>query len=621
MIRSGVVISGKYKIIGHVDSGGMSDIYKAYCFKSKKIVALKFQKEIYENNKEMREVFRKEAETFKKLNSKYIVGCVEVGQYNGSMYIVMDYIEGQVLKKMIEENGPFSVKDTVEIGRKILRGLGHAHQKNIVHNDLKPQNIIMKNDTDPLLIDFGIAHSPVDAKDENEVIGSVYYFSPEQAKAEHTDKRSDIYSFGVMLYEMCTGKLPFVGDDPLTIALMHVHQKPKAPIELNPDIPESLNRIILKALEKEPDKRYQNALEVLGDLNRVFEDPKGEFVKQRTEKRSHWLSKKSSRIFLYCTIALVFLFAIISGWMLLSSIRLRNNNTYMPNLTGKDIMAAEEQVAAMDIILVKNEVEDNNTDGGVIISHEPEAGTVLKKGQVVVLNVSGPGIVVEMPEVTGLYMAEAKAELDLYDIGEVNIKWQVSDDAAQNEVVAQYPLAAEMVKTTETVTLTVNTVKDKYVELIPNVIGLNIKEALLEVSGSGFSAVYLYEVDKGSSGIVLSQYPGNDIESFSGPMRLTILNRGYEKYVAVIPLDAKLLAKGHNLAITADENFDGITAEMILYEKEYSDAEEYMDNSNGTVKVYLYRQNTDQNINVNTTIYIDGTAVSKVNTVFYKVNE
>ena len=121
MIRSGVVISGKYKIIGHVDSGGMSDIYKAYCFKSKKIVALKFQKEIYENNKEMREVFRKEAETFKKLNSKYIVGCVEVGQYNGSMYIAMDYIEGQVLKKMIEENDFDAFEKEFAYGGELIR--------------------------------------------------------------------------------------------------------------------------------------------------------------------------------------------------------------------------------------------------------------------------------------------------------------------------------------------------------------------------------------------------------------------------------------------------------------------------------------------------------------------
>ena len=174
-----------------------------------------------------------------------------------------------------------------------------------------------------------------------------------------------------------------------------------------------------------------------------------------------------------------------------------------------------------------------------------------------------------MPEITGISLSEAKAELALYDINEVNIRWHVSDDAPQNDVVDQQPLPGEMVKTTETVTLTVNTVKDKYVELIPNVIGLNAKEAVQEASGSGFSAVYVYEVDKGSSGIVLGQYPRNDEESFSGSMRLTILNRGYEKYVAVIPLTEEILEKGSYIAITADENFDGIT-EYELFDPQYT---------------------------------------------------
>lgn len=621
MIENGTIISNRYKIIEHIDSGGMSDIYKAYCSRTKRFVALKFQKESVGSGEETKESFNNEARILSRLNSKYIVNYISGGEYMGLGYIAMDFIDGPDLKKKLSNEGKLSVQETVEIGRNMLRGLGHAHQKNLIHSDLKPQNILLENGKKPVLIDFGIAKSQVDITDESQIIGSVYYFSPEQAKAEKVDKRSDIYSFGVILYEMCTGKLPFSGEDPLTIALMHVHQKPHPPKEINADIPDSLNLIILKCLEKDPEMRYQNAIEVLSDLNKVFDDQTGSFVRRNDERKVHWLSIKRNRIILYAVLSLSIFAAIYAGVNLLLSVRIGNKKQYMPNISGKSIYEAIDQLEEFGVIIVKSEVEDSNTEGGLVVGQNPEAGSVINEGDLAVIYYSDPGYLIDMPQVSGITLSEALKLLSDSSLRNVNIIWQISDDAPQNEVVGQEPSFGEMIKSSESVTLTVNTVKDKYVEFIPDVVGLSAKQAVLECSGRGFSVIYIYETSMGSNGVVTAQEPDIFTEKYSGPIRLTILNRAYDKYVSVIPVDKELLESGNSIMITADEDFDGIVAEIIMLEEEYQNGSHFYNESNGTLEVSLYRRSSSKDININTTVYIDGIARTKGNTVFYRTND
>ena len=283
MNLEGRILGNRYEIIEKVGNGGMATVYKATDLVLKRYVAVKVLRDEFTTDEEFIKRFETEAQSAARLVHANIVSIFDVGVDNGIYYIVMELIQGKTLKEIIvEERGPLPWKWSVNVAIQIASALEMAHKNNIIHRDIKPHNIIITEDGVAKVTDFGIAkavsNSTITAF--GTTIGSVHYFSPEHARGGYTDAKSDIYSLGVVMYEMVTGKVPFDADTPVSVALKHMQEDPVPPIELNPHLPEAVNKIILKALKKDPMLRYQTATELLQDLRMALKNPSGDFVEE-----------------------------------------------------------------------------------------------------------------------------------------------------------------------------------------------------------------------------------------------------------------------------------------------------------------------------------------------------
>ena len=276
----GKMIDNRYEIIENIGNGGMATVYKAKCHVLNRYVAIKILKDEFTTDTDFIKRFNSEAQAAASLTHPNIVSIFDVGNENNLYYIVMELIQGKTLKDIILEDGILSWKWSVNIAIQIASALEVAHKNNIIHRDIKPHNIIITEDGIAKVTDFGIAkavsNSTITAF--GTTIGSVHYFSPEHAKGGYTDAKSDLYSLGIVLYEMLTGRVPFDADTPVSVALKQVQEEPVEPIEYNSEIPICVNSIILKAMQKDPNCRYQNATEMLTDLKRALKNPEDDFV-------------------------------------------------------------------------------------------------------------------------------------------------------------------------------------------------------------------------------------------------------------------------------------------------------------------------------------------------------
>lgn len=278
MIQPGMFISDRYEIIDKVGSGGMADVYKAKCHRLNRYVAIKILKPEFSSDMNFVEKFRAEAQSVAGLSHPNIVSVYDVGDDDGLHYIVMELVEGITLKRFIERRGKLDIKEAVGIAIQIAQGMEAAHSHHIIHRDIKPQNIIISREGKVKVADFGIAKAATSNTISQNAIGSVHYLSPEQARGGYSDERSDIYSLGVTLYEMLTGQVPFAGDNSVSVALLHI-QSEATPVQvLNPGVPTSVDRIVLKCMQKKPERRYQSAAELIRDLKKSLLNPDGDYV-------------------------------------------------------------------------------------------------------------------------------------------------------------------------------------------------------------------------------------------------------------------------------------------------------------------------------------------------------
>lgn len=278
MVKIGMMIGGRYEIQEKIGTGGMSDVYKAKDHKLNRLVAVKVLKQEFSENENFVSKFRVEAQAAAGLMHSNIVNVYDVGEENGIYYIVMELVEGITLKKYIEKKVLLSYKEAVSIAIQISLGIEAAHNNHIIHRDIKPQNIIISKDGKVKVTDFGIAKAATSNTITSNVMGSVHYTSPEQARGGYSDEKSDIYSLGITLFEMLTGRVPFNGDTTVAIAIKHIQEEMPSPRELVPEIPASVEGIVLKCCKKSPDRRYQNMKELVADLKQALLNPDEEIA-------------------------------------------------------------------------------------------------------------------------------------------------------------------------------------------------------------------------------------------------------------------------------------------------------------------------------------------------------
>ena len=278
MLTEGMFIDDRYEVVGKIGAGGMSDVYKAKDHTLGRFVAIKVLKQEFSEDVNFVTKFRTEAQSAAGLEHPNIVNIYDVGSQDGMYYIVMEYVEGITLKTYIEKKGQLSFKEAISIAIQVGRGIEAAHNKNIIHRDIKPQNIIISTEGKVKVTDFGIARAASANTINSDVMGSVHYSSPEQARNGFVDGKSDIYSLGIVMYEMVTGRVPFDGDTTVAVAIQHLQEEMVSPSAYAPDLPISLEKIILKCTQKNADRRYENMADLLVDLKKSLINPDEDFV-------------------------------------------------------------------------------------------------------------------------------------------------------------------------------------------------------------------------------------------------------------------------------------------------------------------------------------------------------
>ncbi len=488
----GLVLDNRYRLKRLVGIGGMAMVFEADDLLKKTTVAVKILKEEFAADEVSVQRFINESKAVLMLSHPNIVKIFDVSVKGEYKYIVMEYIDGITLKAYMQRKGTLSVKETIAYSIQILRALEHAHLGGVVHRDIKPQNIMLLKSGQIKVTDFGIAKLP-DAKTltaTDKAIGTVYYISPEQAAGEKgIDRRTDLYSVGVLMYEMITGKLPFDGENPVSIALKQISEEPKPPHELNPDIPAGLEQIILFAMEKDKDKRFQTATQMIDLLKRVRENPGVVFKQKNTPKKaSGGQGGKSSMLPIIMGVASAFLLvALISAFVVVHDIFFgdtANNTTTIEveQFVGRAYDDALQKELEKSSYRVKVDYAYSaDTESGIVIAQTPKAGESRKgiKGQKfadLTLTVSRGEEELYMDDYT--YYDKRQAQIDLRGKGfTVTVSEDYSDVVPDGCVISTSPAAGEKVSAGATVILLVSKGEKIETTVVPNFVGTTSVDA------------------------------------------------------------------------------------------------------------------------------------------------
>lgn len=568
----GKMLGGRYEILEKIGEGGMAEVYKAKCHLLNRYVAVKILKPEYSKDETFVKRFRREAQSAASLTHANIVSVYDVGSEDGINYIVMELLETKTLKDYIEEHGAMPSDLVLKISAQIASALETAHKAHIIHRDIKPQNIVLNKNMVAKVTDFGIAKitnvPSATITSFGSTMGSVHYFSPEHAKGGYTDEKSDIYSLGVVMYEMATGKLPFDADSPVSVALKQIQEEPISPIEVNPKVTPALNQIILKALQKSTALRYQSATELISDISQALLKPNslilrpvssveaGETqvipildnvdeeeavpnLRTREPRRANVIStrdaikednlanniddekskkddskKKKKKLIIISIIAAIVLIGAVVGFLVYNNSKKQaeaNREIEVPNLIGRVFDEVVEEYSKQGIEIIKDKVEYSaEQPEGAIISQTPEKGTKTKDKKIKVVVSKGEKMV-EVPDVTGKDIKVATYELEDTLGFVVEREDVVNEKVASGIIISQSAKKGENLSYGSTIKLQVSKGDGKEIVVVPNVLGKTEADAKSALEALGLSVNVKYSEDKTkSNGVVIAQsYPQN----------------------------------------------------------------------------------------------------------------
>ncbi len=540
MLKPGMIISDRYEIIDKVGSGGMADVYKARDQRLNRFVAIKVLKPEYSSDKSFVNKFRAEAQSAAGLSHPNIVNVYDVGDDSGLHYIVMELVEGITLKRFIERKGKLEVKEAVGIGIQIAQGMEAAHDNRIIHRDIKPQNIIISRDGKVKVTDFGIAKATNSNTITSNAMGSVHYLSPEQARGGYSDEKSDIYSLGVTLYEMLSGKVPFAGDNTVSVALLHIQGEAMPLRELDPEIPVSIDKIVQKCMQKRPERRYHSSSELIADLKRAISNPDGDFVQIPA-----FVSSDSPTINISDDLN-----KIKNGAYLDEDLRETRN------LQGKSHLEDEEEeldtvdskvekfflvgsivtIVILAIVIIGSVVwflsraKDNTPgtpDNEVNLSPTPMVTEEPSQDLTVLMYT--------VPDVIGLTQADAESSIRAKaEKADLRFTEEYSDTIEAGKVMAQYPQAGNEVEETSTVILTISLGPEAFE--VPNVYGLTEERADKKLKELGLKLLHEYvPSDEIEAGRVVSTNPERQALVVTGDTITVVVSTGPVNQQATVP--------------------------------------------------------------------------------------
>lgn len=528
----GKMLDGRYEIIELIGSGGMANVYKAKCHRLNRMVAVKILKSDMAENEEIRRRFRDESRAVAQLSHANIVSVYDVSSSGDTEYIVMELIDGITLKQYMERRGQMDWRESLHFIIQIMRALEHAHSRGIIHRDIKPQNIMVLRDGSVKVADFGIACLQNNAQTlTQDALGSVHYISPEQARGEHIDARSDIYSAGVVLYEMLTGRLPFEGDTAVSVAIQHLSSVPLAPSEIREDVPKGLELICMKAMCADINKRYASATAMLEDLESFRKNPDidmeyireelkekenteatryiskkelSEAVRNKKEKEKDELAaekqektgiagtkdeKKRMAIIIGAfagALLLIFLIftLIFNGFGGGSD----SSGHKVPDIRGMTVEKAKKLEGIKDIFTIEvvGTKENSKYNDGEIISQDPSEGTLRKNNLTIQVYVCAKVEKSYMPTVLNMSESDAKSILNNMSLGlNIQVQDKPSDTVAKGLVVATSPAAGAEIRQGNTVIIYISSGREIKPVTVPNFVGMTEEKANLEAQKLG----------------------------------------------------------------------------------------------------------------------------------------
>ena len=693
MVKIGMTIADRYEILEKIGTGGMADVYKAVDNKLSRNVAVKVLKQEFSENENFVSKFRVEAQAAAGLMHPNVVNVYDVGEEADIYYIVMELVEGITLKKYIEKKARLSFEEAVSIAIQVGMGIEAAHEKHIIHRDIKPQNIIISLAGKVKVTDFGIAKAATSNTITSNVMGSVHYTSPEQARGGYSDEKSDIYSLGVTMFEMLTGRVPFNGETTVAIAIKHIQEPMPSPRDFVPEIPYSLEDIVLKCCEKSPDRRYQNMQELVEDLKQCLLTPDADFVvrtgienegtrsvtdeemeeiKSRTSDYNDYYPEETegtaqmrlaeseyygdeeddedgmghhggdydgpSRMEKITTALSILAGIVIVMIIIFLAIKIIGNRmdnpgnsgsegssivindsgagnvevkeVVMPSVVGSDIETAKNALVALGINPLVDFQESETIASGVVISCDVEAGTTIISGTNVNLLVSSGTDSVEMPDVVGKTINEAKLTLELSGFT-VNTEEASSDEVPQGYVISTNPEAGVMAAKGVSVTITVSVGPNDVKVRVPRIIGLDEADATItcienELSIGRITYVPSGDIPEGmvcsqslAEGTYVSEGAAIDFEVSSGPEKHTYKCNlsvsapssveapdyisGTEVKLRLVGSDGKVLLEQTTREFPYTGNFYGIGCPSGILTVTYTVTTEPTTDSNGNV--------------------------------------